>query len=272
MKRSFRIRIHPAGAVLLAAAALFCPSAEILAGVVSLALHEGAHLLAMQICGIEECMVEITPFGGMADSRSFGKLSPCKQAICAAAGICTSLAAYAAIHPFAPNGAFQSALERVNLSLAFVNCLPVWPLDGARVLTALASSVGIERAVRKALAFLAKLTGIGLTVLGLYGAWQGWVNPSLLMCGPYLCYASAQGSVSHRVRQMELLRSKLETEPLLPVHSFACLQGQERRMLSRLLSRNEWGRYQIVFVVDPASGRIVRAMSEQEALEDIVGS
>ena len=54
MKQSFRIRIHPAGAILLALAALFCPSAEVLAAVFSLALHEGAHLLAMHACGVKD--------------------------------------------------------------------------------------------------------------------------------------------------------------------------------------------------------------------------
>ena len=268
----FRFRVHPAGMALLGAAFLFCPSAEVLAAVISLAWHEGAHLVAMYFCGIRECTVEITPFGGMADSREFEKLTPLKQAVCSAAGVAASAAEYAGFLPYAVQNAFFQAMVQMNLSLLFVNCLPFWPLDGARVITALASLAGMEHAVRKFLALLARLAGIGLTALGLYGAWMGWINPSLLLCGPYLCYAAAQGTLSQRVRRVTALRNHLGEGTMLPVHMFVCASGNGYRGLAGILGRNEWGRYHVLLVIDPASGAIVRTITEQEALEDIVGS
>lgn len=272
MKDSIRIRIHPAGAVMLAAAFVFYPSSDVLAAVAALFWHECAHVIAMRLCGCKSGVIELTPFGGMADYGSYEKLQPIKQAICAGAGVAASGTAFLLLHTFHGVSQLMDALEKMNLSLMFVNCLPVWPLDGARVLTALASLVGKERAIRKLLSILAHFVGILLCALGLYGAWLGWINPTLLMCGPYLCYASVQGNAAYHIRKMTSGDHEKSDFEILAAQLSVCLAGNEERVLRRLLGRRERGKYQIVFVIDPVSGKIKKAISEQEMLEDIVGS
>lgn len=272
MIKNLRMRIHPAGAVLMGAVFFFSPSYEVLAAMLALFLHEGGHLAALKLCGIRNCAVELTPFGGMADCRSFERLSPFKQALCAAAGPAVSAIGFAACRTFAAENSFVNAFQTAHLSLLLVNCLPVWPLDGARILIAFASLIGKERMFQRVLSLLAWGVGFLMTGLGLYGAWEGWINPSLLFCGPYLCYASAWGNVAHRVQGIEEIRSRWEAADELPVRAVACEMNRKRELLPRLLGRTEGGKYQIILLIDSHTGRIVETVTEQQALEDIVGS
>ena len=272
MKKTFRIRIHPAGAVLLGAAFFFCPSYKVLACAFALLLHEGGHLAALKLCGVQNCAIELTPFGGMADCRCFERLSPFKQTLCAGAGPMVSMLGFILGGALQDKSLFANAFRMANLSLLFVNCLPVWPLDGARILLALATSVGKERTVQQLLSILAWIAGLAMMGVGLYGAWEGWINPSLLLCGPYLCYASAWGNVTRRVRGMEEIRTRWKYADELPVRAVACELKRKKELLPRLLGKSEGGRYQIIFLIDSQTGRIAEAVTEQEALEDIVDS
>ena len=256
---------------MFAAALLFLPSVEVLAAVAALMWHEGAHMLTMRLCGAEGCMIELTPFGGMAEVRSYEKLSPVRQALCAGAGMAASAAGYGMVQLLGEKGIFFHELAEMNLSLMFVNCLPLWPLDGARVAVAAASYFGWEHGVRKMLSALAWVMGIVLVLLGLYGAWRGWINPSLLLAGPYLCYASSQGMVAQRVRQFAYAGTEGKLPGVLPVSVSACMQGVERACAAALLGRAERSRWHVLLVMEPDGGRIGRVMTEQEMLEDIVG-
>lgn len=69
-----RLKIHPAGAALAALGLLLLPSAGMLAAAAAMALHEGGHVLAMALCGVRECRIELTPFGGVADVPGFERL------------------------------------------------------------------------------------------------------------------------------------------------------------------------------------------------------
>lgn len=272
MKQAFRIRIHPAGAVMLGVAFLFCPSHEVLASILALLLHEAGHLAAMKICGVQNCVVELTPFGGMADCKTVEQLSPVKQVLCVGAGPAVSAIGAVAGSMISSGSLLASAFRTANLSLLFVNTLPVWPLDGARILIALASVVGKERTVQRVLSFLAWAAGFALTGLGLYGAWEGCINPSLLFCGPYLCYVSAWGNVARRVRRMDDIRIKWKYADQLPVRAVACELRRKRELLPRILGRSDGTGYQIVFLIDASTGRIAETMTEQEALEEIAVS
>lgn len=94
-------------------------------------------------------------------------------------------------------------LYLANASLAAFNLLPVWPLDGARALLAGAERLGVERPAQRVLTGLAYALGLSMVVLGLYGAWLGHVNLSLLCAGPYLAYAAHASGVAQSVRRMQ---------------------------------------------------------------------
>lgn len=264
MKRRFTLKIHPAGAAVFAAAFLMCDSHLVLSAAAALVLHEGAHLLTMRLCGMKEYTVELTPFGGMADARSFDLYPPWKRVISAAAGVFVSAGAAYACLRFAPRNAFWQAFFQSNLSLALLNSLPAWPLDGARVLTALGSCVGWETGIKKLLSGVTWLLGVAFVIIGLYGVWHGVINPSLLVIGPYLCYAARAECVSEKVRRLQRGGRKLESGSIVPVTVWAGTADASAEQFGVLLGRMQAGRYHLLLHIDQSTGRIQKCWTENE--------
>ena len=262
-----KLRVHPAGAAWLGVSFLLAPSHAVLAAVAALAWHEAAHVAAMALCGVKRCVVELTPFGGMADAACFDRLSPGRKAAVSLAGVLASaLGAWLCLR-FAPKSPFFHALYLANASLAAFNLLPVWPLDGARALLAAAERLGVERPAQRVLTGLAYALGLSMVALGLYGAWLGHVNLSLLCAGPYLAYAAHASGVAQSVRRMQRVQEaahKLAGGRMMPVGAYACAGPPSTLTLARLADRLSSLRYHLLLVVDPETGHIRESISESE--------
>jgi len=267
MKKKLSIHVHPAGAAMLAALLFFAPSTDVPAGIAALLWHEAAHIAVMLWCGVQKCRVELTPFGGMADAADYDRLSCGRQAVSAAAGVLASAAGAWAVMQGGFHGAFWEMLQRMNLSLAVINCLPVWPLDGARVCLAAARRLGWETAAKKAMTVLSWITAAWMIALGMYGAWYGYVNLSLFAIGPYLCYAAQQGNMSEAVRRLQRSGRQLEASAAVPVFLAACrsdeLPGARRMLASRFGSRQ----YCLLAQIHPVTCRVERLWTEQEMIQ-----
>lgn len=257
-----RGRVHPAGAAMMAAAFLFADSRTVLSALCALLWHEGAHLAAMALCGVKSCLVELTPFGGMADAEEYHRLSPFRQAVIAIAGVGASGFGAALCLYLLPKTPFVYSLLKANLALALLNVLPVWPLDGARTMVALLEAAGLGRSCQKLLAGLGYVLGALLVALGLYGAWHGVFNPGLLLMGPYLWHAARWGDVSERLRRVGERYNPLQERPLLPVQGYACETGREHQALAMLAGERQSGRYPVLMAVDGKTGAIRQILTQ----------
>ena len=158
------------------------------------------------------------------------------------------------------------------LTLAIVACLAglllvFSPMDGARALLAGAERLGVERPAQRVLTGLAYALGLSMVVLGLYGAWLGHVNLSLLCAGPYLAYAAHASGVAQSVRRMQRAQDaarKLAEGRMMPVGAYACAGPPSRLTLARMAGRLSDLRYHLLLVVDPDTGRISESMTEGE--------
>ena len=256
-----RLRIHPAGIVMWTVGFLFFPSYLVLAAACALAWHEAAHILVMYLCGIKTCSIEITPFGGMADVRDYHHLAPVKQAVCAIAGVLGSITGMFICIRLMPKSLFWNALGEMHFSLALFNCLPLWPLDGARTLVSLASAYGGANSMQRILCWLGVLCGALLTALGLYGAWIGEINFSLLLSGPYLCYAACQGYVSEKMRNICFPKRKLDSNFLVPVKIYA-----SNTFLPKMIGKFSQDRYHLLFEIDDQG--LTKIWTEDEMLQE----
>lgn len=270
MKKRIAIKIHPASMVLFAVVFLFADSHLAIAVLLALAVHEMAHFLAMLICGTGDCRIEITPFGGMMDARQFARFSSWKQFLISGAGVASSGMTAWICWFMLPKTLFVQRFFQANVSLAFLNILPLWPLDGARMLTAFAMHLRIEQPVKKILSVLSVITGMLLVVLGLYGVWNGIINPTLLAAGPYLCYASRTEMVTASVRRLGNIEHKLLDGEILPVKLLVGNETQLRDQFISQLSRATDNRYQVLMAVDPDSGQIRKCWTEQEMLKHLL--
>lgn len=250
---------------MLAAAFLFFPSREVFSTVLALLWHEGAHAAMMLMCRVSRCHIELTPFGGMADAEDFQLLPPLKQVLIAASGVVASaVGAWGCVACFSQTD-IGFSLFRNHLSLAFVNCLPAWPLDGARVLIALAAAFGRESAMRKCLSVFSYVLGGAMVLLGLYSAWNGQINLSLLCAGPYLWYAVREGNVAERLKRIQHCHQKLKRMQMIPIEAFVS-QKEASHILPTMLARTSSSRYQMLIQLDE-QGRFQRLWTEQEMLD-----
>lgn len=265
-RMKLRLKIHPAGAALAALGLLLLPSAGMLAAAAAMALHEGGHVLAMALCGVRECRIELTPFGGVADVPGFERLPARRQCLIALAGVPVSAACAGLCLRFAPPAEFFRLFYRFSLGMALVNVLPVWPLDGARLLLCAARRLGWEEVARRGMLGLAYLLAAAMLALGVAGVFQGSVNLSLFLLPPYLAYAAWQSSMGGSLRSAA---SALEKKPwpegkLLRAIPLVCRGNPEKVELLRSLRALPAERAAILYRFDAEGGKLAQVLSEPE--------
>ena len=261
-----RWKVHPAGWIFLALMLAYVPAARLLAALLGLMLHEAGHIAAMKLCGIKECTVELTPFGGVADAAGYHRLAPGKKVACVLGGLAASgvLAAVCLLPQI--RGNFTEAFLECNLTMLLLNLLPVWPLDGARLLLCLAEKAGLEKPVMRATVFLGYLFAASMFFLGIYGVFHGIVNPMLFLLPPYMCYASYQSAIFSRIRSMDgfAVDQPVEDGEIRPVKAFAACgmpaAVDTLRMLEGVSPRN----MPILYIFDGKTGQISQTLTQKQ--------
>ncbi len=245
------VHIHPAGIASLVLMVLFMPIEAVLAGMAAVLLHEGGHLLAMKCCGVRHCFVEWTPLGFLAQVNLFSALQPLRQAIIASAGPVTSGIGMLICLLARPTSGWGYSLFIANLSLLVLNSLPLLPLDGARLLLAVASVFGMERSLQKALLYISYGTSLLLAALGIWGAANGVLNPLLLAIGPYLAYAAKRSTHDLQMENVRLLhqRKTLRRKKIVPASVYVSDGVPDAMELLRLLRDEPLRRYALLQIV-----------------------
>lgn len=95
-------------------------------------LHEITHIIVAKKFGIKCKKVFVTPIGQIAILDKLERLSKNKKIIIACSGIVLNLI-FAFIFSFFTSDKMQ-LIKNINLSIAFFNILPIYPLDGGRIL------------------------------------------------------------------------------------------------------------------------------------------
>lgn len=173
------------GAILLPLFALVAGEGELLlAAVLSLAIHEAAHLIAAKNLGLSAARVTLYPFGAVM--RLDALLSDTRgEWIVAAAGPLGSLT-FAAFLKLLPSSAWIGRMTETNLAIALLNLLPAFPLDGGRIFRALLSRVVRARTARTLLFVFTAVIALGMLGLGGYLVFRGVPAWTLFAIPPFL--------------------------------------------------------------------------------------
>lgn len=153
-------------------------------------LHEFGHALAARIFGIQTRDITIYPMGGVARLERMSE-DPFEELVIALAGPAVNLVIFFLLLPIcmhfsatpfdfenlAPPNTLSGSLNHYlqmlmfsNLGLLIFNLLPIFPMDGGRVLRALLNlAVGFSNATIASV-FLGNLGAIALVFLGLFSS------------------------------------------------------------------------------------------------------
>jgi stage IV sporulation protein FB len=101
----------------------------------SLILHEFGHMAAAALCKVKVERCVIMPYGGEIELKGGSSIAPKKQLTIALGGPIATVCCIA-ITPFL-DPLVADPLLKVQLILLGINLIPIWPLDGGRVIMAL---------------------------------------------------------------------------------------------------------------------------------------
>ena len=127
----------------------------------AMALHELGHLLALRSYGVAVTGLSITALGCVLQTRPMSWRS---EALCAAAGPGASLLAALILAQLQPK------LALVSLALGLFNLLPLWPLDGGRILRSLLLRRYLPDTVQRIEMVVSGILGAVAAALALFAA------------------------------------------------------------------------------------------------------
>ena len=128
-----KLAISPYVYIMLPAALLVLPIPWALGWCIAVFVHELGHYIALRLCRVPICLIEITPFGICMHT---GQMSGGETLLCALAGPLFGLLLLG-LSSYMPYTALCAFLQ------SLFNLLPIYPMDGGRALRA---SLGIFRA------------------------------------------------------------------------------------------------------------------------------
>jgi stage IV sporulation protein FB len=138
-----KIRVHPLFWLVATGAALTGQFIEIITLFVLVFMHELGHVLAALAAGWRVQSIELLPFGGVAKMDESGTTKAKDEVIVALSGPFVNLSMIAIGYLFFTLGIWEQQWTdffiRGNVFIAGFNLLPVWPLDGGKVLHTLLS-------------------------------------------------------------------------------------------------------------------------------------
>ena len=271
--RDCEIRIHPlfAAALLLAAACDQLP--EMSLSFAAVLYHELMHVLAATLLGYPVTALELLPFGSSARIEGLYEQSPQAEFLIALAGpasnvlmvmALTTLESYLGMH--FPG---QDRFIRSNLLLAVFNLLPLWPMDGGRVLRSLlAGHMSLAKATRWASAL-----GIGG---GLLMAASALARPldmirriSLFMIAlMVIASAAREGRQAQwlRLREMTDKKRRMIRDEMLPIRHIAVRGDMELGALTRRFLPH---RYHLITVLNEELVPVA-TIGENEVVEEMM--
>jgi stage IV sporulation protein FB len=234
---------------------------------ISLACHELAHLIVLVGFDIPVEAVELHPFGAVIIYAGPVEGLAAADGLVAAAGPLQSflLAAAAA---YIPPLYFLSAerlrfFAEINLLLACCNLIPVWPLDGGRIVRAWLAPRWGDGAALQALARAGRITGLVAAAAGvaisIQTGHQVWVP---VLIGLFLWRAAGRPTASGRET---VLRTMSKARKTLPhgVGLGTQLVARPEATMRQILRRLRGDRYHLIAVID-AEGKYLGTLTEDD--------
>ena len=155
---------------------------------IAISIHEAAHIMAIHLLGGKVDRISLAAAGISVNVPELRYISYLKETIIAAAGpiagIFTAIVATVAAKML--NITFLNYFIGINIVITAINLLPVFPLDGGRIILSLGLRFLSIRAAY-AISYIFSIISIGVLAGGcVYLAAFGRLNPSLVIFSGYV--------------------------------------------------------------------------------------
>lgn len=192
MKRFAKVRISLPFCILISVMYVLDFGRVFLPTFAAVLIHELAHIVAIKLFGFKITQVNIRAFGISVKVENIEYIPYTKEIIIAAAGplagLITAAATFVAAKCF---GIYSlSYFVGVNIVITAINLLPVYPLDGGRIVLCTLAKLMTHR-VAYTISYILSILSTG-TLFGLcaYFASVGKLNPSLVIFSSYIALCS----------------------------------------------------------------------------------
>lgn len=162
--------------------------------VAAVLIHEAGHMICAKALGVPSKGGDANLFG-LSLYYDFSSVSYLREVAVSSAGAAANIAA-CAVTFFASKspGTYAVFFIFSNLSLALFNLIPVSPLDGSGILTALISMAATPRRAERIAAWISAVFSFAFFVFCLYVQLKVGANLSLMFISVFLLYRAADGA------------------------------------------------------------------------------
>ena len=266
------ILVHPAVLPFATYAILLGHGMLLLMSMLSILAHEAAHALVAAAFGSVPDALELTPLGAVILLENELKLPPLKRAAMLLAGPTASLVMAGLALWLMDRGwltpAVGAQLFLCNIAIVMINLLPVFPLDGGRLLHLLLSGILSLQIVSKIMRMLGGFVGIVLIALNIIVSVRhgGW-NLSLAFAGCSILYSTAAALTTEKLRELRAFMERkiaLERRGYQPCRLLCAMGNYPLRRLLHALPGN---RQVFCAVLEPGSMALLGVLSENQLIQ-----
>ena len=271
------ISLHLATVLFVLYAVLLGHGAWLMAGMVSVLLHECAHSAMAALLGYPPASIELTPLGALMRLEDEAALPPVKRLMILLTGpAATLLLCWSALVLTRCGMLDRNAGQLIfmaNASILLVNLLPALPLDGGRVLALLLSWCLSGDTVRRVMRWLGTLLGAGCIVLNIALCWtEGGGNLSLTCAGCFLMYAASAGTATAALSELRSFmerKLRLEKRGRLRCRVVAVMEPLPLRAAVSVLAPTQ---YTLFLVIQPGTMRCLGYATEEQVISRYLNS
>ncbi|MCJ8013786.1 M50 family metallopeptidase [Paenibacillus sp. KQZ6P-2] len=271
--RGIKLSLHPFFVILMLFSVITGHFLELIVLFSIVFIHELGHLSAALLCGVRIRSIQMLPFGGVVEMEDHGQLTAWKEIGIALAGPLQNVLMIGAallIREMNPeNGDFLNYVMFGNIMIASFNMLPILPLDGGKILQAVASLFFPYHDTLLWSSRISVVASSGVVFFSILPLLQGegGIQLNLLLIGIFLLYSNwiDYRHVPYRFTRFLMNREKRyrdATQAGVLAHPIIADQAKHLDSILRLFRREK---YHVIYVMNK-QGNLIAMLPEQRLI------
>ncbi|MGF7056491.1 M50 family metallopeptidase [Brassicibacter mesophilus] len=235
-------------------------------------LHEFGHLLVASVYGIKAREIELFPFGGVAKLEGIIGPDPKEEIYICLAGPLLNLILFLSFSFLMKNFSevyLIDLLFKINLLMFLLNILPIFPLDGGKILRAI---VSYFLGFKKATIIMTRITYVIssiIIIVGLITAFYDYNNLYIVALAMFTIMAARNERKMAAfvfIRNITLKKRSLSKRKIMKTHLLVCLKNVTGKEIFDYLLPNK---FHVIIVIDE-NGNCIGEIMEYELINGIL--